>query len=287
MRNSMPHPSSPHPRSTRTQQWKRLLQYALPVGLAGILLLFCGTPPQARTISEAPAKSLLLLIRIFKQYATTSTVTIQASFRAAGVPIILSGKQTFQCDGTTFPQEVTPQVTLPRQLVGGTYNCIYTDERGTTTSVIVSVPQGAFAITSPTANTSISIPATTHPANAPTPSPHYEPDSTNLLSIHYTLPLVHEKTNTVIQGTARCGNQQACGTVDGPTTDAAMDRTYTFSDINTAYRQGFDQFIPGPGSLELTAVMPWDSPATGFALVNIMAQDTLSIPVVWTSQQTR
>lgn len=287
MKRAIPRNFSARFFNQQTDRRKRLLQYALPTTLAAILLLFCGMPRPPTTLDHAPASSLHLLIEIDNQYAPTPGVTIRASFSQPDQPIILSGKQRFECEGVSFPQTEKPLVTVQRQPPDSAYNCIYIDEQDTRTSVSVAVPQGAFAITSPTAGASVPIPASTHPSGTPsgtpTPPPNaYDPDPAHALTIQYTLPVLPPKVLVPLYGRATCGINNSCGVVDGPS-NAENDGRYSFSDLESADGRGFDQFIPGPGSVSLSAVVvDFPSENSGFASVSVIYKDTLTIPVTWT-----
>lgn len=287
-------PTIPHFCGQQSNRWKRLLQYGLPACLAALLLVFCSNANVPTTLDHAPASSLDLQIEVDDQYASTSGVTIKASFSQSPTQlIILSGKQRFECDGASFPRTGQPQVSVPRQPPGGEYSCLYTDDQGKQTSVSIAVPQGAFAITSPTAGASVPIPVSTHPLNTPTAnaglprasptvaSPQPIPPA-NSLTIQYTLPVLSPDFSVSLNGKATCGQSNSCGVVYAPSTNLNTNGTYTFSDLGTADGQGFDQFVPGPGSITLSQVTHGFYPSGGFSYLTVLYRDTLSIPVTWT-----
>lgn len=286
-------PTIPRFFSQQTDRWKRLLQYGLPATLAALLLVFCSNANVPTTLDHAPASSLDLQIEVDDQYATTSGVTIKASFSQSPTqPIILSGKQRFECDGASFPQTVQPQVSVPRQPPGGAYSCLYTDDQGKQTSLSIAVPQGTFAITSPTAGATVPIPVSPRPLNTPTTnaglprasptvaSPQPIPPA-NSLTIQYILPILSSQISVFINGEATCGNYNSCGVVYG-STSSSRDGAYTLSDFSTADGQGFDQFVPGPGSITLSQVTHGFYPSGGFSYLTVLYRDTLTIPVTWT-----
>src|SRR5512146_174399 len=117
------------------------------------LVLACGEDPAPQRLTTAPASQLQLSLRFDATASEPSNplppdkVLVTAWFQSAQVQVVPSGGQTLFCDGVN----VAVPARLDRQPPGGVYTCVYTDERGQRTTVIIPVPTGTRARTNPAA----------------------------------------------------------------------------------------------------------------------------------------
>lgn len=145
-------------RSART----RRVTLALP--LFGLLLAIwaCGASVRPPPVTHLPASQLGMIIQIFGQYSDAPTVQtlIQVNEARSGKIVSLADKARLTCNGSDVKYSYTGNVkrTCPRQPPGGVYRFTYTDEDGKSTTVVVPVPTGQFAILSPHSGSTVYIP---------------------------------------------------------------------------------------------------------------------------------
>jgi hypothetical protein len=319
-------PAAPASPAERAAWKKRRIQYTLLLGLVLALLVFCGYKPVSlRTLSRAPASAIRLSIAITGQYATpytaASEVTALVTFSDASGSFALSGKQSFACNGTSFPVSTyifTYKTQLPRQPPGGAYSCVYTDDQGQQTALTLNVPQGALAITSPASGATVAIPG--NPPTSPpdpscpifivtptvTPNPLYTPTDTpgpiqvsptvppavrvpqassRSLLISYTLPTLPPGAQAIVSGEAVsfCSNGMQYGTVSGPQERATG--SYTLADTSSSSGQGFGLFVPGHGTIVLRAAFSWSPAAGGLSAATVSFRDMLAEYITWVAPQ--
>jgi hypothetical protein len=156
---------------------RRLLLWLLPPLSLVLVGMACsasgsGRPPP---VTHLPAAQLRLMIRITGQYGDASTVQTQIDIVDAhsGQVFSLADKARLTCNGgdvkPNYPNNVIR--TCLRQPPGGAYNFTFTDEYGATTTVVVPVPNGQFAILSPRDGSTVHIPRD------------------GALAVHFTLPI--------------------------------------------------------------------------------------------------
>ena len=149
---------SPPIRSARTRRG----MLALP--LLGLLLTIwaCGASVTPPPVTHLPASQLRMIIQVFGQYSDAPTVQtlIQVNEAQSGKIVSLADKARLTCNGSDVKYSYPGNVkrTCPRQPPGGAYRFTYTDEDGASTTVVVPVPMGQFAILSPRAGSTVYIP---------------------------------------------------------------------------------------------------------------------------------
>lgn len=161
-------------RFAERQPGQRSVGAALLIALLAIpIILACGITPRA--ITTAPARDISLTITINGQHATfpstaSSSVLVHVSFMVAGYrgSVILSPSHSLTCNGVPLNLTTGVGAPVPRQPPGGAYTFIYTDEQGRQTTLVVAVPSGSFAITSPATGATIALPRQPNLGPAPT-----------------------------------------------------------------------------------------------------------------------
>lgn len=148
-----------------TGQRQRFIWWLLPLlGLALAVWACSGTVRHANPppVTHLPASQLRLKIKIEGQYSDAPTVQTQIHIIVAntGQEVSLADKARLTCYGSdvkpSYPNNVIRP--CPRQPPGGAYRFAFTDEQGVSTTVVVPVPAGQFAILSPRAGSSVHIP---------------------------------------------------------------------------------------------------------------------------------
>ena len=271
---------------------KRYASLFLPASAALFIMMMCGT--HLRTLGHAPANIIGISIKIQNQYTTASQVTLYATFSDSTGLFILTGSQAIACDGVILPQS-SLSAQLQRQPPGGAYRCIYTDEQGKTTPITAPVPSGTLAITSPapgavvpipTPGAAIPIPTGIAPTGTVTVTPAFgprPPEQIDVMTVLYTFPTFPQDAMATVRAEAACGSTASA---TGCFVFGDQERetgSYTLSDINTAYGNGFDAFISGPGAISLVSDSKWSAPVAVFQSLNIEYTDNLSIPIIWVS----
>lgn len=261
------------------------------------LILACGEDPIPQRLKTAPASQLQLFLRFDSTASQPShplppdKVLVTAWFQTAQVQVVPSGGQTLICDGINLEMPAL----LDRQPPGGVYTCVYTDERGQRTTVVITMPAGMLAITNPPAGASVPIP-TSLPHATPLPPKAglkdlpprvlHEP-----LTISYTMPALPPGGQARVSAIAGCPplpGGMVCDKAYGPTVygaeSAAHNGTYVLADSPSSI-SGFDYLAPGPGYVTLTLAMGWPLPAQGFQLVYVEMRASVTNPVTWTPSQ--
>jgi hypothetical protein len=156
---------------------RRLLLWLLPpLSLALVGMACSASPPAQRPpVTHLPAAQLRMLIQITGQYGDASTVQTQIDIVDAqsGQIFSFADKARLTCNGSDVKPGYPTNVirTCPRQPPGGAYRFTYTDEHGVTTTILVPVPAGQFAILSPRYGSTVYIPRD------------------GALAVHFTLPI--------------------------------------------------------------------------------------------------
>jgi hypothetical protein len=261
------------------------------------LILACGEDPAPQRLKTAPASQLQLSLRFDSTSSEAShplppdKVFVTARFQTAQVQVLLSGGQTLTCDGT----DVAIPTLLDRQPPGGKYICMYTDERGQRTTVVVPVPTGTLAITNPPAGASVPIPPPLPHATPLPPKPGLKDLPPRVLhgplAITYTLPTVPPGGQAFVSATAGCPPSPdglACDKPYGPTVygpeSAVHNGTYVLADSPSSI-SGFDYLAPGPGYVMLTLATYWSPAPQGFQQVDVDMRESVTNPVTWTPSQ--
>jgi hypothetical protein len=153
---------------------RRLLLYLLPLLSLALAMLACGFSVSSRIgyhpppVTHLPASALRLAIQISGQYDDTSKpdvfINIGVFDAASAQEFTFPESARLSCNGNAVTRtSATPGGNLtfpcPRQPPGGAYRIAYTNEHGATTTVVMPVPLGSFAIVSPQAGAFVPIPA--------------------------------------------------------------------------------------------------------------------------------
>jgi hypothetical protein len=182
-----------------------------------LALLACGftagphigyRPPP---VSHLPASQLRLAIQISGQYepygspsnSLDAHIGVRVFEGQSSSEVSLSDKGRLTCNGQDISlRSLSPvpslQFSCPRQPPGGAYHLAYTDERGASTTVVVPVLLGSFAILSPQTGSTVPIP--TH----------------GILQVRYTVPVVPAHDGVAVNDvTVVCSRSetQPCGGV--------------------------------------------------------------------------
>lgn len=282
--------------ATRNGLLKRRIGLLLSSCFLVTLMSFCTVTPV--TFKEAPANSLSLSISITHQYTIPNdqkTVLISIVFSQGNISAPLDGNRSIVCNGIKGTvRGIHPDMAMAVSLqpAGDAYRCFYTDEKGTKTPLIIPIPAGALAITSPVAGATVHV--TDHPLPPPgaTPTPSGSPTPTpalvdaaalvSTLEIHYSLPLLPAKAKTHANIFAVCGggNTPACGVVGGQSDEATG--IYLLTDVNDLSGDTFHNFTPGAsGRIELSTWWSWSMAPGGFHAIQIRYDDSVRIPVTW------
>ena len=162
-------------RATRHSQMKRWMGLLASSSFLIIFMTLCAPPP----FTQASADMLDINMQVADQYTLdTPEVGLNLTFAKQGDAGASPGENlSMACNGVTFPHlrgNFLLQIKVPRQPAGGTYTCVYTDEKGIKTPFIIPIPAGTLAITSPKAHDTVPIPnsASSSPGATPTPGNH-------------------------------------------------------------------------------------------------------------------
>jgi hypothetical protein len=313
----------------------RALRLFLP--LLGLLLatLACGFSigshmgARPLPVTHRPASQLRLTIEITSQYSHYSdepNVVVQVRFfegLAASDEVALAQGAHVTCNGKDMtPTSQAQQLVgapCPRQPPGGAYQITYTDEHGVAASVVVPVPSGSFAILSPRAGSTVSVP-TTGPLKVrftvPTPPPvgSVAVDGVSAACIatenggggYVFASLQDTSTSTAaprqgIESAAtpappvtptRGGAPDATPPVSpapgntptpAPSGNSASATVTQSGGVGTILLKGdFTQFQPGAGRVELEVEAHVTPDRGGFATVTAdFAKETISTPLTW------
>ena len=149
--------------SRQVTKWRlRSLLWLPPVLSLALAMWACGGTVRPPPVTHLPASQLRMMIQIFGQYNDTPIVQtlIQVNEAQSGQTVSLADKTRLTCNGSdvkySYPNNV--KRTCPRQPPGGAYRFTYTDEDGASTTVVVPVPTGQFAILSPVTGATVPIP---------------------------------------------------------------------------------------------------------------------------------
>ncbi|HEY7343455.1 MAG TPA: hypothetical protein VH591_21475 [Ktedonobacterales bacterium] len=144
-----------------------LLLWLLPLMSLALAFLACSAisiaprraiPPP---VTHLPASQLRLMIQINGQYGDAPTVQslIHIFVAQSGQEVSLADKARLTCNGSDVKSATAPSVGIcPRQPPGGAYRFTYTDEDGASTTGVVPVPAGQYAVLSPRAGSTVHIP---------------------------------------------------------------------------------------------------------------------------------
>lgn len=114
-------------------------------------------------VTHLPAAQLRVGFQFLGQYGNTPNVTIATSIfeAASSKQVSLADSARLTCNGTDIKPSTSNAVprACPRQPPGGAYHITYSDEHGVSTTVVVPVPAGSFAILSPQDGARVKIPA--------------------------------------------------------------------------------------------------------------------------------
>jgi hypothetical protein len=161
-------------RSEQSHQARRVFRNAflLLFAFLSLPLALIGCGAQTLPVTHRPAADLHLEIHIASQYKVqtqdqaTVSVRVRVFDATSSNGVSLADKAHLTCNGTNIktppPAIVAGAGSCPRQPPGGAYRFTYTDEHGTSTTTIVPVLPGAFAILSPLAGSTAPIPTDGH-----------------------------------------------------------------------------------------------------------------------------
>jgi hypothetical protein len=265
---------------------KERISILLALGGTLLVLIACGFVPThgtPRTVAKAPASALNVSLTVSNQFAGADllglTVTIEARFADASGTFDLSGKQKITCEGADL---AVHNLRIPRQHAGGVYTCVYTDDQGKQTTLLVPAPQGHFAMIDLLPNATITIPFS---AKRPVPTTRFSgsrrpPEYTSTLHLRYLFPPLPQGATATLSAPAWATRPSlGVGGIDEPATG-----TYDLSDAQEAYGNGFESFQPVPGSLGVGATIIWPAlPPGGFHSVKVTYLDGFNFPVQWVS----
>jgi hypothetical protein len=133
----------------------------LPLLALSCLLLAsvaCGVPTAFHARPYPPGRELHLLVSIGDQFTHLSQANVLVTVRFATLEDVApADAASITCNGHDItPRAPSPfahqssNLPCPRQPPGGAYHLVYTDEHGATTSAILPIPSGEFALRSPT-----------------------------------------------------------------------------------------------------------------------------------------
>lgn len=259
----------------RQGPFKHYMRALLPACFGLILMLACNRTP---TISQAPASDLSVFIDLIDA-PTAAMVTILVGFSKGGQAVALSGNLSMACNGIVFPPvysgSSSSSISFPRQPGDEVYHCIYTDENGKKTPLIVPIPQGQGQLTSPAPGTTLPL---TGPQYNSTSSPRPAGQVTSV-TIRYVLPTPPSSASARVSAVAECG-PPVCVAVRGDEVPATG--TYVLTDARLPYGSGFETFPSGWSSeIRLFYRFDWSPPASGFQAVHMEYSNTLITPVTW------
>lgn len=192
---------------------------------------------------------------------------------------------------------------------------MYTDERGQQTTATIPVPLAPLAFTAPTAGAQVPIPTLRWPRPVASPPANAQClDATQLdqpLVVYYTYPVPPGYTPPLpSQGAALTGFMRyedyavqkpfaivtaqvsygfsspppaGCGELSG--LGQAATGTYALPFVITYSSGQFEQLVPAPGYVTLNLAMQWLPPAGGFHAILVDSQDSVTIPITWTTPQ--
>ncbi len=261
-----------------------------------VLMLACNSVPR---ISQASASDLSFSITVLGQYSfansePASMIEIFATVQNDGQYGYLGNNLSLACNGRAFDwfsSSPDGAVALPRQPAGGAYQCLYTDQNGKKTPIIVPIPQEKLQIISPAAGAAVPIPAQdTHMPTSgllPTATPARSPGQVSALIIHYTPPVLPADA---AGGWAKVKAAAGCKPVTPAPVwvrgdSAAATGMYVLTDASIPIGSGFDAFtpdsVPNSGIIEVDTAFSWLLPAGGFHAVRIEYDDTLINKVTW------
>ena len=266
------------------------------IALAAALFLACGQIMPPPVLDRAPASALTLAIQFDdgpilegSQYVNTPVEVIVNVF-SGGHAVTLSSEQKLTCNGVKFPNPGTGELdaAVDRPPAGGSFDFVYTDEQGHTTTF--SVPAIApLTFISPAPGAAVAIPQRV--ALVPTPAPgaippgDRTPDLAHVpLMVRYVVPSLPPGTEGIVWMDARCATSRAsdgCGVVEGRVREPATG-TYAISDASSAYSYGFETFVSGPGYITATLRVTWE-PVTALQSVKVTYNSFTASLIMWTA----
>jgi hypothetical protein len=278
----------------------RLLEQLRVVGtvaLAAAVFLACGQIKPPPELDHAPASALTLAMvfddgpRLNGSQFVTMPVELTVSTFSGGHAVTLTSKQKLTVNGVMLSNPAWGEMAAPldRQPAGGSYDFVYTDEQGHTTTF--SVPAIApLTLISPAPGAAAAIPRPV--ALIPTPTPGIPPPGDRTpdldhvpLLVQYAVPSLPPGAEGIVSMDAQCatsGRPDGCGQVLGRVREPATG-TYAISDASSAYSYGFETFVPGPGYIRTTLQVTWE-PVTALQSVKITYNSYTESPIMWTAQ---
>ena len=267
---------------------QRLLSFVAAAAIL-VAILACMTTPRV-TVKSAPANQLQISLTFFygkihglNPQLRQDEVIIAARVEMVKAPnIAFGGGQRFTCNGANM---LRGDQRIKRQPPGGQYTCVYTDEKGTQTTLVIPVPAGQFMVIDPSSDAKVAIPSivTAIPPGAPiTPqSTQGVTDTGQLphqpLAITYTMPAIPTGALATVSAWGSCAKPD-CAILGRTLSPAPTSGVYVFDD---AVSTGTSDFGPGAGDLEFSLRMGWSPEPQGFNRVAVEVDDTIAIPVTW------
>jgi hypothetical protein len=233
----------------RIARRRRFILWLLPLLSLALAIWACSAGGRAvpPPVTHLPASQLRAVIQFAGQYDNSPNVQVLVRLYEAATSkeVSVADNARLTCNGSDIKPNFTgPSLMRPcqRQLPGGAYRIVYTDEHGVAATIVVPVPSGALAILSPRDGSTVKIPVT-------------EP-----LAIHYQIPIAPLQSSvTIVNAVASCATKSAssCAVVAYPswliypyitaTPGAAIPTPTTFESRGPS--------TPTPGSIKSTATV--------------------------------
>ena len=282
----------------------------------------CGAPSYLKKAPASELQLAIQLDNALVAGDAPVQITVRVDDPSSNVGVALSDGQRLTCGGVSDPGDEAFQhawdvarFLVPRQPPGGAYTCVYTDESGQQTTATIPVPLAPLAFISPTAGAHVPIPTSLEPQPVASPPAFACVFNTQLrqpLLIHYTFPVppgytpplpsqsfplpswpayndfAVQKPYAIVTAQAGYGVFSPlpgeCGESSGP--GQAATGTYALSlvvNYSSYQSDQFERFVPEPGYIMLNLAMQWLPPAGGFHAILVNTQDSLTIPITWTT----
>lgn len=226
---------------------RRFILWLLPLLSLALAIWACSAGRRAvpPPVTHLPASQLRAVIQFVGQYDNSPNVQVLVRLYEAATSkeVSVADKARLTCNGSDVKPNFTGSDLMrpcQRQLPGGAYRIVYTDDHGVAATIVVPVPSGALAILSPRNGSTVKIPVT-------------EP-----LAIHYQLPIAPPRSSvTIVNAIASCATKSAssCAVVAYPslpiypyttaTPGAALPTSTSFENLAPS--------TPTPGSDKPTA----------------------------------
>jgi len=293
-----------------------LLSLLLPLWACGFGSWGGGVGARPLPVTHRPASQLRLEIQFTGQYQQygdrPSVVALIRVFEGTDPTQVSFAEQAqLTCNGSDLklsPTNVT--YPCPPQPSGGSYQFVYTDEHGASTTAVVPIPTGSFAIVSPPAGATVPIPTNgllTIRYAAPIPPPNGSVAIDNVSASCHDPALIrpcsavfaslqHNATSTpgAPLGLAAAAALPASRTPNlapgatptpGATSTSGVGGSATVTQSSaggTILLMGdFSRFERGPGSIELSVEAHVPPDRGGFSAVTAAFVDTISASITW------